>query len=549
MAVPKKVDCFLLGPNQADFADYERSLAAMGADSGAYRDLAMNIVRYDGKACSAADIFNMFCANRYHSDRAIEPLQAVETFSAAISTLGTYLHNRGYTFDFINSFQDQQDYLAERLKNGDILTVAITTTFYITALPIIQIIEFVRSHAPDVKIIVGGPFISTKDHLLGDEEFNSFLCSLGADFVVSSTQGEASLAQIIDAVKNQRDPAVIPNLYLSEPQEGYRLTFRRQDTDVLDDNMVDWSLFQGRTGPHVNVRTAISCPFTCSFCGYPERAGEYRTAGLDAVEREFDSLAGVDDIQLVNFIDDTFNVPQERFKEILRLMIRKQYSFKWFSYYRCQFADRETVELMKESGCQFVFLGLESGDDSILETMNKRTTTEKYLKGIALLKEAGIRTLGNFIVGFPGETEETVRRTIEFINKSGIDFYRAQLWYYEPITPISRRKEEFKIKGDCFQWSHSTMDSPTASRLIQRVMDEVNGPSRLPQYYFDYDSLVYMNHKGITWDEVKQFLDAFSRGVAEQELSYETVQAIIRSCHPETVKQTPEKKTIIEFNF
>ena len=556
MTVPKKIDCFLIGHNQADFSRYEQSLAAMGTDSGAYRDLVLNFVRYNNNACSAADIFNMFCANHFYSDRRIEPLHPVETFSAAVSTLGTYLHNRGYTFDFITSFQDQKDYLAERLKRGEVLTVAITTTFYITALPIIQIIEFVRRHDPSVKIIVGGPFISTKDHALDGDEFNSLLCSIGADFSVSSTQGEASLVKILESIKQGRTSSSIPNVFAPQEGGGYRLTYRERESETLDHNMVNWDLFNGRTGPYVNVRTSISCPFACSFCGYPERAGEYRPAGLEAVERELDSLGRSEDIRLVNFIDDTFNVPPQRFKEILRLFIRKQYTFKWFSYYRCQFADRATVELMKASGCQLVFLGLESGDNGILTNMNKKTTTEQYLRGIALLKEYGIKTLGNFIIGFPGETEETVKRTIDFINTSGIDFYRAQLWYYEPITPIARRKEEFQMEGDCFEWSHKTMNSPQASQMIETLIGEIKEPVRLPQYYFDYDSLVYMNQKGMNWDEIKQFLKAFSIGVQEkrtktgpQELSHDVVQAIVRSCHKETAKKTAGEKHTIEFNF
>jgi radical SAM superfamily enzyme YgiQ (UPF0313 family) len=72
------------------------------------------------------------------------------------------------------------------------------------------------------------------------------------------------------------------------------------------------------------------------------------------------------------------------------MMIKNKYEFKWNSFFRCQFADREVVELMKESGCEGVFMGIESGSDKILENMNKASRIEKYYEGIALLKEYDI---------------------------------------------------------------------------------------------------------------------------------------------------------------
>ena len=87
-------------------------------------------------------------------------------------------------------------------------------------------------------------------------------------------------------------------------------------------------------------------------------------------------------IQNVVFIDDTFNVPLPRFKDICRLMIRKNYRFNWFSYFRCSNSDEEAIDLMARSGCKGVFLGIESGSPHILQAMNKAATIEKYADGI-----------------------------------------------------------------------------------------------------------------------------------------------------------------------
>ena len=207
---------------------------------------------------------------------------------------------------------------------------------------------------------------------------------------------------------------------------------------------------------------------------------------LDRLEAELDSMRALNDVQNVVFIDDTFNVPLPRFKDICRLMIKKNYQFNWFSYFRCGNSDKEAVELMAESGCKGVFLGIESGSQQILKNMNKAVTVEKYIKGVELLHRYNILTFDSFIIGFPGETRETVDETIAFIKESRPDYYRAQLWYCEPGTPIEHQRERYGITGDGFVWSHATMDSLDAMDHIDRLFLTINESVWLPQWSFDF---------------------------------------------------------------
>jgi len=343
-----------------------------------------------------------------------------------------------------------------------------------------------------------------------------FKYTLPADYFVNSFQGEASLVKIIRALKNGSTMESIENIYY-KTDGGKRLVTGpviREDTP-LSENPARWELFADRMGDYVNVRTSISCPFACSFCGFPEHAGKYRTADIDWIERQLNQLDRTG-VKSIHFIDDTFNVPVSRFKEILKVMIKNKYKFRWHSYYRCQFADKETAALMKESGCDGVFLGLESGNDQVLKIMNKGTHPDRYREGIALLKEAGITTFGSFITGFPGETDKTVQDTIAFIEQSGLDFYRTQLWYCEPITPIWRQRETYGIKGANFQWSHNTMDTRTACDWIDKMFLSVKNALWIPQYDFDFATIWHMVHRGINMDQVHHFLRNFNQGVKEK---------------------------------
>jgi radical SAM PhpK family P-methyltransferase len=354
---------------------------------------------------------------------------------------------------------------------------------------------------------------------LNPSELDYLFKTLGADYYVNSSQGEAALVKLIRALKQDKLPHQIENIYFRETTKvngGYTRTATAPEDNKLGENMVDWRLFAGRVGEFANIRTSISCPFSCSFCGFPEHAGAYQTTKVEEIEKELHLLSGNHEVKSINFIDDTFNIPVKRFKEILRMMIKNKYPFKWHSHFRAQFADREMMELMKESGCEGVFLGIESGNDGILRNMNKKVTVEKYYKGIELLKEYGILTYGSFIIGFPGETLETVQDSITFIKESGIDFFRAQLWYCDPITPIWKQREKYHIKGSQFEWEHLTMKSNEACDLIDDIFLSIEGPVWVPQYNFEFDGTFRLFNKGITPGQLKNFLHAFNRGVKEK---------------------------------
>jgi radical SAM superfamily enzyme YgiQ (UPF0313 family) len=111
-------------------------------------------------------------------------------------------------------------------------------------------------------------------------------------------------------------------------------------------------------------------------------------------------------------VDDTFNVPRSRFKDLLRMLIKNDFGFRWSSYFKCQYVDREIMELMKESGCEFVFLGIESGSQTILDNMRKESDVGTYRRCIEIFHELGIMTMCSVIVGFPGETRATFEEMV-----------------------------------------------------------------------------------------------------------------------------------------
>jgi p-methyltransferase len=315
-----------------------------------------------------------------------------------------------------------------------------------------------------------------------------------------------TLYRLVEALKNGDDLRRVPNLIYFEDGRAVRTTVLPENNS-LDEDHINWLAFPDEDlGVTLQTRTARSCAFKCSFCNYPTRAGALSLTGLEQIEHELDTMLELGNVQNVIFIDDTFNVPFPRFKDICRMMIRKKYPFNWFSYFRCSNSDEEAIELMAESGCAGVFLGIESGSPTILKNMNKAATIEKYVKGIEWLRQYGILTFGSFIVGFPGETDETVQETIDFLNETKPDFFRAQLWYCEPGTPIQLQREQFGINGEGFVWSHNMMDSAEAMDHIDRMCLTVKDSIWLPQWSFDFWSIPYLLGKGLTLEQFKHLM-------------------------------------------
>ncbi len=502
------LDCIVIGYNEVPFSRYEQFLHAYGEDSEAYRDLKFSFVNLEGKKLDYPGLLNH--ARKLAGTNG-EELKSGDIPNLAAAYLTNFLRRNGHTTEYINLFQYEKEQFIEYLR-ADPLCVAITTTFYVVNLPVTEMVEFIRKHNPRVKIVVGGPLVNNHARNYHGDEFKTVLEDMGADIYVLEGQGELTLAQLIECLKSGGNLSDVPNLAYFENRE-LRRTKVVAENNSLDANFIDWKDFGGNRdlGATIQTRTARSCAFKCSFCNYPSRAGALTLLSIDVLERELDSILALGGVQNVVFIDDTFNVPFPRFKDLCRMMIRKKYPFNWFSYFRCSNSDQEAIDLMAESGCKGVFLGIESGSPSILMNMNKSATVEKYAKGIEMLRRNGILTFGSFITGFPGETDDTVDETIDFIRTTRPDYYRSQMWYCEPGTPIQNERQKYQIDGEGFVWSHATMDSMEAMDHIDRMFLEVEESVWLPQWSFDFWIIPYLMGKGISLDRFREFMTSAHR--------------------------------------
>lgn len=522
-------DCLLIGHNELDFQQYygilENMASSGGRDHVAFTDLQLNHIRYDGRPQQGLDLLTtLYNEDRLDSER--REFYNGDCLWTAIAYLGSYLAQRGYTFDFVNLFHREQESLKQKLRENRYALIVLTGTMYVFEQNIWEVIAFIRKHAPDARIVAGGPYISKQAEEREPEYMKPLFRYLNADFYCYVREGEQTLVRLLDALKSGQDPATVPNLAFKRDND-FVITPKEREVNPLESNMIDYPRFADAYRPSgwANVRISDGCPYACGFCAFPEHGNErYVLMSLDRIERELDSIHASGAISHIFFIDATMNVPRKKFKEILRLMIRKQYGLKWHCFFRCDQTDEETIWLMRDAGCIGVFLGLESANATVLRNMDKTAHKEDFYRTLPWFKAAGLRQMVSVLVGFPGETIETFRETLDFIEEVQPDFTRIQTWYCDPTTPIWFKREKFGLQGKGYGWKHDTMDSETAVELVVDAFLSLRNVSWVPDPGYNWTAIYAMEKLGMSIERQKSFFELFAAAAKAQMLSRYTAE-------------------------
>ena len=163
--------------------------------------------------------------------------------------------------------------------------------------------------------------------------------------------------------------------------------------------------------------------------------------------------------------------------------IQEGFSFRWMSFIRANSITSKTVDLMKKSNAELLVLGLESGSPTVLEAMNKQDILKDVHRAMSLLMSNNIDTEISFIIGHPGETDDTVKETIDFINAmpysdEQIPYLYLFKFYLAPLSRIFEKqmRDQWGLEGAFLDWKHKTMDSDYASAMLKKVALSVQKP-------------------------------------------------------------------------
>jgi hopanoid biosynthesis associated radical SAM protein HpnJ len=186
--------------------------------------------------------------------------------------------------------------------------------------------------------------------------------------------------------------------------------------------------------PFISLYTSRGCPAMCTFCLWPQTHSghRWRLRSSDDVAREMAFVKeAFPHVKEVFFDDDTFNYQKARTIELCKKL--KPVNFTWSCTSRVT-TDYETLRAMKEAGCRLLIVGYESGDQQILKNIKKGATIDMALRFTENCKKLGLVVHGDFIIGLPGETRETIRKTIDFAKRLDTETIQVSIGHPFPGT-------------------------------------------------------------------------------------------------------------------
>jgi anaerobic magnesium-protoporphyrin IX monomethyl ester cyclase len=214
-------------------------------------------------------------------------------------------------------------------------------------------------------------------------------------------------------------------------------------------------------GPFTFMMSSRGCPAGCTYCikhvSY-QYSARLRSPAL--IMEELWQLKKLG-INTIHMYADLFTVNRDQVMELCQRMIDEKINIKWMCNSRVDFVDEEMLQMMGKAGNWLISWGIESGNEQILKNAHKGADPEKAKRALTWAKKAGIMNWGYFIIGLPGETEETIRQTIEFSKKLPLDIALFHVAAPYPGTPFFFQVVENGWFRKGTRWEQVDMDKGT----------------------------------------------------------------------------------------
>ncbi|MCC6750530.1 MAG: radical SAM protein [Deltaproteobacteria bacterium] len=431
-----------------------------------------------------------------------KPQSELHNRSLAAVTLATAMENAGLRWEVIDPPSRPISYWREQLallapKRPRV--VAFSTTFVFNYAWLAALCVLARRMIPEAKIIVGGYFYVT--------DSKGFL-ALPAD-VLAVGEGEVRLPQIVRAVKEGGALEEIPGIYLRRSDGELHYTGKPKALDMNELAPLDWRLAERCSPPalvdehpiQVGIETQRGCLFMCEFCTYRMLAKFNMMDAEVAAARILDAARTVKD-GVVVITDATATFPRDRWLEIMRRLAEAGGSPHpiWIQG-RVSDINEESAELMYRAGVREMLVGMESGDQRILNAMRKGTRADQVKPALAAFHKHGLKAYFNFICGFPGETDETYANTHRLILSAndGFEDDPPLLWYnvdpflYQDFSSITRKKQAHHADS----YEQNALGTIKASESILRTVIATSSKPSAPVFVILFHMLDWPNAQAL----------------------------------------------------
>ena len=311
----------------------------------------------------------------------------------------------------------------------------------------IRLAKAIKAANPNIKIAFVGPHVTVlPEKSLRECPEIDFVCRKEFDYAVTDYAKGKPLADI-PGVSFLKDGKVVhtpdqPQLQDLDSLPHVTEVYKR-DLDVKRYN-VPFLLY-----PFVSLYTTRGCPAQCTFCLWPQTLSghPWRKRSTDDVAGEMAKAKELwPDVKEFFFDDDTFNIQKARTIELCAKL--KPLGLTWSCTSRVT-TDYETLKAMKEAGCRLLIVGYESGDPQILKNIKKGATVERARQFTKDCHRLGLVIHGDFILGLPGETHETINNTIAFAKELDVETIQVSVAHAYPGTELYdyMMKNGFMVAG------------------------------------------------------------------------------------------------------
>jgi anaerobic magnesium-protoporphyrin IX monomethyl ester cyclase len=313
-------------------------------------------------------------------------------------------------------------------------------------------LQFAEALRGQSRLLVAGGPLPTRDPEPFLEKFD----------VVVRGEGEQTMLELLSAYEKSSGLSAVAGLAYREttslPSRGnIFFTANRAFTKELDkipfparELLPNESYIQYAKKKYgFSITTVMStrgCPYRCEFCSNVVFGGSYRERSPQNVVDEVEAALALG-YERISFADDVFTMKKDRVIGICREIRKRGLNFQWECLGRVDALDAVTAREMKAAGCTRIFFGIESGNEKMLEVMNKKITLEQARQAVTAAHLAGLQVGAFFIVCYPGDTDETVLETLHFTTCLPLDYLGLSMPYPLPGTELYKRTKN-RIKRD-----------------------------------------------------------------------------------------------------
>jgi anaerobic magnesium-protoporphyrin IX monomethyl ester cyclase len=384
--------------------------------------------------------------------------------------LATWLRQHGFAAQVIDLSSIPPEGWQQTIPPANVYGFSTYTTSYHRTL---QISRLIREAYPAARMVAGGPHASALPHSVAQD----------FDYVVVG-EGENAILRLMDEMASGRMSSPI----LCEPPIA--------DLDTLpfpDYSLVDVSSYHRVVdgSPSLSVLTSRGCPYDCVFCNSIIMGGRQRVRFRSAenVADEIRRLKARYGITCFRFQDDVFTLSLPRLHKLTALLQGAGITYRCFG--RVDQCSHAMAELLFAGGCRHIAFGVESGAPTILERMHKRQTVDQIRHGIANARAAGLVVRAYLLVGFPGETWQTVEETVNLMLECRPEEFSIYPLIPYPGTPVYEQPERFGItttsddfsqyfqvrrgRGTGFVYRTPDLDEQIVAEMRRHVIERLEG--------------------------------------------------------------------------